>query len=297
MLGGRYELPHAQTEIGSAPFHLVLAGCCLIESEHGTSIVAQKGDFILFPRGGRHRIRDLGSDDARRSKGSIRIEQDGLLPVRKNGESEPDIDLLCGHFNYAPGPNELLFKTLPDSLRVSLTGSDSNDVKMSGILQSIVEFMRMEAATARSGALAVVTALSQALFTMALRNYGELNPNQANVLALLSDARLSAAAQSVLRDPSQPWSIEKLGNIASMSRATFARHFREKSGMTVGDFLIEVRMAIACDLLRDTNRSAGDIGMAVGYQSEAAFGKAFRQKVGEMPGRYRRMHRQDAKAT
>jgi AraC family transcriptional activator of mtrCDE len=78
------------------------------------------------------------------------------------------------------------------------------------------------------------------------------------------------------------------GDLAAMSRATYARHFNERAGVTVMDFLTQIRMTIACDLLRRTQRSAAEIGEAVGYQSEAAFGKAFAQSVGVTPGRYRR---------
>jgi AraC family transcriptional activator of mtrCDE len=58
--------------------------------------------------------------------------------------------------------------------------------------------------------------------------------------------------------------------------------------MTVMDFLTQIRMTIACDLLLRTQRSAAEIGEMVGYQSEAAFGKAFQQSIGDTPGRYRR---------
>lgn len=61
------------------------------------------------------------------------------------------------------------------------------------------------------------------------------------------------------------------------------------------DFLTQIRMSIACDLLRRTQRSAAEIGEAVGYQSKAAFGKAFAQSVGVTPGPYRRLpQEQDA---
>ena len=82
--------------------------------------------------------------------------------------------------------------------------------------------------------------------------------------------------------------IEALGELAAMSRASYARRFREAAGMTVFEFMTRTRMAIACDLLRSTRRNVGDICMEVGYQSEAAFGKAFKKHMAEMPGQYRR---------
>jgi AraC family transcriptional activator of mtrCDE len=161
-------------------------------------------------------------------------------------------------------------------------------VQTLGALQTVIALMRTEAEQRQPGALAIVTALSHALFAMALRVHGEQNASTAGVLALLADARLGASVQGMLSAPERAWTIAELGERAAMSRATYARHFNERAGMTVMDFLTQIRMTIACDLLLRTQRSAAEIGEAVGYQSEAAFGKAFQQSVGATPGRYRR---------
>jgi AraC family transcriptional activator of mtrCDE len=205
-----------------------------------------------------------------------------MLPMESIGKGMPDVDLLCGRFNYEQGPAALLLKTLPDPFHVSLADASSNPA-----LQMLVTLMRDEAERRQPGALAIVTALSHALFAMALRAYSTQHPDAANVLTLLSDARLGSSVQALLNEPGRAWTIEDLGAIAAMSRATYARHFSDKAGMTVGDFLTQVRMTIAANLLLTTRRSAADIGAEVGYQSEAAFGKAFRQMMGATPGRYR----------
>jgi AraC family transcriptional activator of mtrCDE len=177
----------------------------------------------------------------------------------------------------------LLLNALPDPFHVSLSGTETMDS-----LQTVIALMRSEAERRQAGALAIVTALSHALLAMALRVHGEQNASASGVLALLADARLGASVQGMLSAPERAWTIAELGDLAAMSRATYARHFNERAGMTVMDFLTQIRMTIACDLLRRTQRSAAEIGEAVGYQSEAAFGKAFQQSVGVTPGRYRR---------
>lgn len=280
-LSGAYEIPQAEAPDGIIPFHLVLAGRCRIESSHGP-LTTRAGDFILFPRGGAHRICDDGSQGAR---GATRTRHDGMLPLRRVGKGAVDADLLCGHFEHARGPGELLFRSLPDPLHVSLQDDES-----SASLQPVVALMRREAQKRGPGALAIVTALSQTLLAMALRRSGERLGGQASMLALLADARLGASVQALLKEPGRDWTIEVLAGLAAMSRAHYARRFREASGMTVFEFMTQARMAIACDLLRETRRAVGDIGMEVGYQPEAAFGKAFRQRVGEFPGQYRRRH-------
>ncbi|MGF6506504.1 AraC family transcriptional activator of mtrCDE [Paraburkholderia sp. 32] len=238
--------------------------------------------------------------DVKRSAGGLPLTlgHDGMLPVRRNDGHETTataahapndsaihdgVDLLCGRFVYAPGSSALLLNVLPDPLHVSLGDAQTLDA-----LQAVITLMRGEAERRQPGALAIVTALSHALFAMALRVHGERNANGTGMLALLTDARLGASVQAMLDAPERAWTISELGERAAMSRATYARHFNERAGVTVMDFLTQIRMAIASDLLLRTQRSAADIGEAVGYQSEAAFGKAFAQSVGVTPGRYRR---------
>lgn len=285
LLSGGFDIDHAPLEEGIAPFHLVLDGACIVETADGVQHALRAGDFMLFPRGAAHRVRDTARSAA---AAPLMLGHDGMLPVRRSGaigegDAPADLDLLCGRFLYAPGSSALLLNVLPDPLHVSLSG-----VQTLGSLQTLIALMRTEAEQRQAGALAIVTALSQALFAMALRVHGEQRASSSGMLALLADARLGASVQGMLNAPERAWTIAELGELAAMSRATYARHFNERAGMTVMDFLTQIRMTIACDLLRRTQRSAAEIGEAVGYQSEAAFGKAFQQSVGETPGRYRR---------
>ncbi|MFL9983595.1 AraC family transcriptional regulator [Paraburkholderia sediminicola] len=282
LLAGGFDIDHAPMEAGIAPFHLVLDGACVVETASGAQVALQAGDFMLFPRGAAHRVRDTGRAAA---TAPLTLSHDGMLPLRRNDgpDAGADLDLLCGRFVYAPGSSTLLLNALPDPFHVSLGG-----VQTLGALQTVIALMRAEAEQRQPGALAIVTALSHALFAMALRVHGEQNASGSGVLALLADARLGASVQGMLSAPERAWTIAELGELAAMSRATYARHFNERAGMTVMDFLTRIRMTIACDLLLRTQRSAAEIGEAVGYQSEAAFGKAFQQSVGMPPGRYRR---------
>ena len=282
LLAGGYAIDHTQEPAGNAPFHLVLAGECVIETVPRRGLKLRAGDFVLFPRGGAHRVRNAGAALPARP---VRLSHDGMLPLRRNGRGAAELDLLCGRFVYAPGPAALLLQTLPDPLHVSLAGSSSAPA-----LQALVTLMRDEAALRAPGALAIVTALSQALLAMALRSHGQGAGRSAapGVPALLADARLAASLQAMLAEPGRAWTIADLGHLAAMSRATYARQFRQVAGMTVGDFLTRLRLSIAADLLLSTRRGAADIGEQVGYQSEAAFGKAFKKAMGLTPGRYRR---------
>ncbi|WP_426398422.1 cupin domain-containing protein [Ralstonia sp. R-29] len=278
---GPFSIPHDPEPNGQVLFHLVLSGSCLVETNDRT-FTLHEGDFILFPRGHAHTIHDLAST-ADTSVRKPRVSHDGMLPLRKTGRGAAEVDLLCGRFVHEPGSTTLLIRTLPDPLCVSLSDSASFPA-----LQALIGLMRSEAETRAPGALAIVTALSQALLTMALRVYGQREHAAPGTLTLLSDTRLGPSIQAMLSTPERAWTIDALADLAAMSRATYARHFKARADMTVWEFLTRVRVTLACDALIHTRLSAGEIGARVGYQSEAAFGKAFKRQLGMTPARYRR---------
>jgi len=279
---GGFAVDHGEAPRGEALFHLVLDGGCAVEPAGETPLLLEAGDLVMFPHGAPHLVRDLAGSA---SRAPVRYEHDGLLPLRRNADGPAELDLLCGRFRYAPASASLLLSTLPATLKVSLRDTAGLDA-----LQALVALMRHEAGQRQPGALAVVTALTHALFALALRAYAAGDAQRSGLLPLLADARLGAAMQAMLADPARNWTLEELGRVAAMSRASFARHFGERAGMTPGECLARLRMQIAGDLLLRTRRRTGDIGQDVGYQSEAAFGKAFRHYMGNTPARFRREH-------
>ncbi|MEZ2128539.1 MULTISPECIES: AraC family transcriptional regulator [unclassified Sinorhizobium] len=279
-LEGAFEIDHALVEKGSMPFHLILGGSCIIETGSGGQFVLQSGDFLLLPRGDAHAIRGR---DAKGSALPLRISREGMLPLRQNGQGEADVDLLCGHFDFAPGSSRLLLDALPDPFHASLVEVQSEET-----LKTLAGLLRHETTLEQPGALTIVTAICLALFVMALRQHGSTSFERPGLLALLANPRLGKSVARLVAEPGHRWTIDELARLCAMSRATYARQFRECTGMTVGSFLTDWRMAIAGDRLLQTQRSIADIAAEVGYESEAAFGKAFKSSTGLTPGRFRR---------
>lgn len=292
LLDGLFAMPHDPLPPGEAAFHLVLAGTCRMRTADGRTLQLADGDFVLLPAGGAHDLLDAGAGrlgpvaalrDLGTGGGTVLPVKSNLDPAEPGGAS---VDLLCGRFVYARGAGELLMRTLPHVLHVGLR-------EASGFapLQLLTSVLRTEASNGQPGAGAIVNALGQALLAYALRAYGRGARVPSGWLALAADARLGPSVQAVLQAPEKPWTVESLGDASAMSRATYARHFRERAGMSVGAFIAQIRMMHACALLQDTQRGQAEIGQAVGYQSEAAFGKAFRAVLGTTPGRWRRAQR------
>lgn len=263
-------------------FHLLLSGQCQLHMNKGPALNLHAGDFVLLPQGDPHTLRDAHSTTLRPLPVVWQSATAGSLPMRCNTASPgpDDMDLLCGHFGYSEGAGSLLVKMLPPFLRVNLHEIDS--------LRSLVAMLRQEVIHQRAGGLAIINALGQALFALALRAWSLERHAPASVLTLAADARLGPSIQAMMRAPGTLWTIERLGALVGMSRATYARHFRKHADIGVAEFLQGIRMMHACELLRHTRRGLDDIAQAVGYRSEASFGKIFRQSLGQSPGKWRK---------
>jgi AraC family transcriptional activator of mtrCDE len=134
----------------------------------------------------------------------------------------------------------------------------------------------------------VLTALSQVLLAMGLRAHASDPHGALGLVGALQDPRLGRSLQAMLADPAHPWSVDELAALAAMSRATYFRHFRQRLGCSVWDFMVRVRMVRAAELLRHPDQlPLGEVAQRVGYQSEASFAKAFKQSSGMAPGRFR----------
>ena len=151
--------------------------------------------------------------------------------------------------------------------------------------------MRIESALDNLGGLAMLNALSAALFTLALRLASEASEAPAGLLALAGHPRLAPALAALFREPAHPWSLPKLARLCNMSRATLARHFQEKLGRSASELLTDIRMTMAANELKKSSASTAAVAETVGYQSEAAFQRVFKERMGMTPARWRRATR------
>ncbi len=285
-LAGSFALDHEPAAVGEAPFHLVLAGRAEMKLPDGTTLELLAGDFVLLPRGSAHLMQSARGLPV---GGPMRLEIDGPLPVRRNTDEEPELDLLCGRFTYTAGPSDLIMKALPDALHLRL----AHDEELEG-LRGVVSLLRTEVKHLQPGALAIVTALSQALFVLTLRAHAQREDMPASLLMLLADARLSRAVLAMLRHPEKVWTVASLAEQAMMSRATFARHFSAMGNTSPLELLTVLRMQTARDFLAQGQLTTADVAERVGYHSEVAFGKVFAQRIGVTPAVFRRQRRASA---
>ena len=133
----------------------------------------------------------------------------------------------------------------------------------------------------------IINRLSELLFTYALRQYLEENPDEVGMLAVYGDTRLVKVIRSIHEAPQNNWTLESLARVAGLSRTVFVETFKSVSGWTPGQYLIWWRMQLAWSLLRK-GESVSQVAEKVGYQSESAFSRAFTKMFSISAGKVRR---------
>jgi transcriptional regulator GlxA family with amidase domain len=176
----------------------------------------------------------------------------------------------------------MLFRSLPDPVKVSFGQSVESD----DVIRSLSTLMRAEAEREQAGTAAIMSAFCSVLLAMVLRTAsGDAGPV---LWTAAGDARIAALVDQVIADPGAAWSIDRMSKLTRMSRATFIRRFGQSTGTTVGAFLARARLMAAAETLLTSDQNIAAVAAKVGYQSESAFSRAFREVTGLSPAKFRR---------
>jgi AraC family transcriptional activator of mtrCDE len=279
LLGAGTRMDVARRGELEVPFHVLLDGECRLHV--GREVFELRpGDVVLIPSGAEHRVVTTGPG---RARGTVETAGDAFVTTLSEGGGDPVIDLFCGHYTVNAGAGALLFRSLPAAIHVSFGQS----AETGEVLRGLSALMRGEASREGEGTAAILAALCTVLLAMVLRT--ARGAATAHVLwTAATDPGIADAVESVLADPGQDWTIERLSRAAAVSRATFLRRFVRETGMTAGTFVTRARLMAAAQLLSSTDATVATIGARVGYRSESAFSRAFRAELGTTPARFRR---------
>jgi AraC-like DNA-binding protein len=189
--------------------------------------------------------------------------------------------MLCGEFEFASGRRNPIVDALPGCFAVREADSAMQ-------FRALAQLMAQESRGAAFGSRSVLDKLADALFVMALRHYVEHAEERRGLLAALFDPRLARALEAMHARPGADWTVATLAEAAHLSRTAFAEHFSAVLGVSPIEYLTRWRMAEAARLLRDPRQSVAGIAEQLGYQTEAAFRRAFKRVHGVGPGQVRR---------
>lgn len=268
-------------------YHIVLAGSAsLVDPHGGEPEILGAGDILLLANGDAHTLHDGGGARPRRATNRVAAN----VVFSENTGKGNRLDMLCGRFALSPAHARLLRRYLPARLivRTGVASTAPTDQTSGVALHGLMALMQAETTADFLGGRAMLDALSTALFALTLRFASESKEAPAGLLALAGYPRLAPALDAMFHNPGYPWTLPLLAAKCNMSRATFVRLFQEKLGVSASDLLTDIRMTLSANELRSTTASTGAIAEAVGYQSEAAFQRAFKLHMGVTPARWRK---------
>ena len=237
------------------------------------------GDVIVFPHGDAH-VMSSGRD-VRVGRDVLRTTQPHYpFTVFLGDQGQPGASLVCGFLGCDRRPFNPLLAALPR--RMHMRGMSSG--WLSGFTRQVVEESRL----GRAGAANVLTRLAEVMFTEVLRRYLEdLPPEQTGWLAGLRDEVVGRVLTLLHARPGHPWTLAELAREAAASRSNLAKRFALLVGQPPMQYLAQWRMQVAANLLAESGSKVAAIGAEVGYESEAAFSRAFKKATGLAPGAWR----------
>ena len=260
---------------GRAAFHLVLGGTCWLRvPSHPTPIGLVAGDLVLFPRDAPHTI--AGDENP-----TVAVNEAASTPIEAQSPV-PGTTLICGHFEFAAHGSNGLLDALPD--HVVFPASPSGDVAWPRqILEQIFEESRAD----RPARSVMIERLVDLLFIEAIRTYLIASPQSTGLFAAMNDPQIRRALDAMHADVERAWTVEELATTAAMSRSAFASRFQAILGRSPLGYLTAWRMQLAHDWLQE-GATVLDVALRCGYQTEAAFHRAFKRETGITPGLLRR---------
>ena len=275
-------MPGAQRVV---ELHLVTRGGCWGGVAGGESLRLGEGDILAFPHGHAHVLASAPGLRATPER-AIYARTAAPLPVfLRRGEPDGDAtQLVCSFLGCDDRPFNPLLAALPAVLHVPAASQPGP----AAALAALVELATREARSARAGSENVLARLSELLFIEAVRSHLErLPPSEVGWFAGLRDALVGRALAALHGAPEAPWTVESLARQVGASRSLLADRFSTLVGQTPMHYLALWRMQLATRRLSDGDSVAAVAG-AVGYESEAAFSRAFKKLVGRSPGAFRR---------
>jgi AraC-like DNA-binding protein len=278
-------------EAGAPFFILVKGSAFLVIEELNIRRRLNAGDFIIITKQCACKVSDSPQSELIDLQEWLRRNPpgpDGKYKVEGGGEIT---NFIGGTFFFENHESHPLLKVLPPFLHFSgKAGRNDADGRMADWFGTTLDFISSEAASHRAGAEPIITRLSDILFIQAVRAYAsEVSGEQSNWFAAAADPQIGEAIANIHRGPQSPWTVERLAAIAGMSRSAFANRFTQLVGEPPLRYLSRWRMHKAIEMLRGGRLTTAEIASLVGYESEAAFSKAFKKWNGQGPGAYRRI--------
>jgi AraC-like DNA-binding protein len=263
-------------------FHYVATGGCHIETASGQRRELVAGDLVLLPFAAEHK---LWRGNAEFTPASNIVHQDAKEGVWSftHGGGGTETRFVCGFIESA----EMMFAPMFRSLPEMLVDRADDEAVGSGIANTIGELLaKVDSLT--PGAEVILGRMMELLFVELLRRHaGRLPPGSKGLLAALNDPLVGRALHLLQADPGRRWTTDELAREVGASRTVLGERFNAVLGKPPIEYLTNWRIQLAADRLRNGKDAIARIAVDSGYESEAAFNRAFKRVTGLTPGRWR----------
>jgi AraC-like DNA-binding protein len=264
---------------GAACIHVVQEGSIDVAVEGQSKLRLSPGDIAVLPHPAKYTLTD-GADRGAETAMQLEIDAAGVQStVLRHGSGAIAARTISATFRFDnKGGVSPLLRLLPNIIHIARDADQS-----AHLIGDIAQFLVVEITQQEPGAALMISRVIDILIIRCIRTWAKsLGPRQGWIGAL-ADARVSRAVAALHHDLARNWSVEALASVAGMSRSRFAERFVATVGEPPLRYLHRWRLATASDLLRRSNLAVAEIARSVGYESEAAFSRAFKTMFGTTP--------------
>jgi AraC-like DNA-binding protein len=280
-------------------YHLLAKGSGWVALDGAQPVRLERGDIVMFPHGDAHVVssapgmRAQVADDDRWVRETrndpkpipVTYHRGVLRPGADIPPEEASTVLVCGFVGCDLRPFNPLIESLPRLLHLKAGGVGA---WVAPVLDQAVSESRQQ----RPGSEAVLERVSEMVFVDAARRYLEsLSDGGSGWLAALRDRHVGKAIALLHAKPAEPWTVDELGRQVGLSRSALHERFVDLVGHPPMQYLTNWRIQLGAGLLRQGEVTVATIAQEVGYDSEAAFARAFKRLVGQPPAAWRRAQR------
>ena len=267
---------HASTQgLARASFHLIVQGQCWLHIDgESTPLHLNNGDAVFLLRDLAYRL----SGEAT-AAGAQECPRRPMLPL--DSLASAGVGLVCGFFHFHSGLSAMIVDTLP--AWIILRAGDPSLIAARNLFELILQ----ECERTPAPSSAVLERLCHLLFLYVLRQQVIDNPELGGLAALGRQPAFANLLEQLIAHPADAWTLESMAACTGLSRSAFFKRFNELCGQSPGQVLLMMRMRHACQLFKQ-DQTVADVALAVGYQSVAAFTRAFYKVTGQQPGAYRK---------
>lgn len=280
---GPEEFPQGVMPAHLIAYHYVVAGRMHVQVGDAAALSVEAGEIVLLPRNDAHLLSSAPGLRPSTIDEHLEPPADGSPAMLRMGGGGEATRIVCGLLG-CDAPHNPLVATLPAILKLAMRDGTGGAWIETSFRHAAAEF-----AAGGVGSAAVLGKLAELLFVEAVRRYlDNLPADQAGWLAGLQDRVVGRALALLHARVAHSWTTEALAQEVGLSRSAFAERFSALVGTPPMHYLANWRLQLAALRLRDSPASTAQIAYEVGYESEAAFCRAFKRHFDTTPAAWRR---------